>query len=269
MSSGQLQEEGKRSLFKLLWGGLFRPRKTFTYLKENRKKTWWVPASLILVLTVAPLIAGSVVAARQAFGSMQVKDGDPIYTDRPVVEGDLGPGGGMGGAPPPPVSATTMGPGIFQIMGAIPGTIIAWLIWGVALYSASVFLGRSSGFGQMFRLTVWAWMPYGVRGLVQTIYILMANEQIVNPGLAGFVIDKRTPSLMPVGPGQLALASVLGHVDVYLFWNLALFVAGLMAFTNLPRKKALLAVLIIWVILTLLSIIPVVLSGAFGQLGGM
>jgi hypothetical protein len=266
MSSDPLQEEGKRPPFKLLWGGLFKPRKTFAYLKDHRKRTWWIPATLILVLTVAPLIAGRVAAGRQAIGSMMMGDEPPVYSDQPIViEG----GSDVRGPSQPPLPPSTMGPGIFRILGAIPGTIIAWLIWGVALYSASVFLGRSSSFGQMLRLTIWAWTPYAVRGLVQTAYILMTNEQIVNPGLAGFVIDKRSPSLMPVGPGQLALASALGRVDVYLFWNLALFAVGLMAFTHLPRKKALLAVLVIWSILTLLGIIPAVLGGVFGQLGGM
>ncbi len=268
MSSDQLQEEGKRSLFKLLWGGLFKPRETFAYLKDYRKRAWWIPAILILILAVAPLIAGSVVASRQAVGSMMMGNETPIYAEQPIiVEGDLD--SDMKGLPQPPVSPSAMGPGIFRIVGAIPGTIIAWLIWGVALYSASVFLGRSSSFWQMFRLAVWAWMPYAVRGLVQTVYILTTGEQIVNPGLAGFVVDKRSPSLMPVGPGQLALASALGHVDIYLFWNLALFAVGLMAFTNLPRKKALLAVLVIWSVLTLLGVIPAVLGGVFGQLGGI
>jgi hypothetical protein len=266
MSSNQLQEEGKRPLFKLLWGGLFKPRKTFAYLKDYRKRAWWVPATLVLILTVAPLIAGRVVANRQAGGSMMMGDKPPAYPDQPIiVEG----GSDMMEPSQPLVSPSTMGPGIFQIVGAIPGAIIAWLIWGIALYSASVFLGRSSSFGQMFRLAVWAWTPYAVRGLVQTAYIVMTNEQIVNPGLAGFVIDKRSPSLMPVGPGQLALANALGRIDIYLFWNLALFVVGLMVFTNLPRKKALLAVLVIWSVLTLLGVIPAVLGGVFGQIGGV
>ena len=264
MSSNQLEEEGKRPLFRLLWGGLFKPRKTFAYLKDHRRRTWWIPAALILILAAVPLIAGRIVASRQAVGSI-VGNEPPVYSDQPIiVEG----GSDIRGQSQPLASPSTMGPGIFQIVGAIPSTVIAWLIWGVALYSASVFLGRSSSFGQMFRLAVWAWTPYAVRGLVQTAYILMTNEQIVNPGLAGFVIDRRSPSLMPVGPGQLALASALGHIDIYLFWNLALFVVGLMAFTNLPRKKALLAVLVIWGVLTLLGVIPAVLGGVFGQLGG-
>lgn len=257
MANDHLQQQAKRSLPGLLWGVLFRPRKTFSYLKDNRKKAWWLPAILILALTLAPLLAGSAVASRQDVA--------------PVMMGPEGSSRVYGGPgpvvvveePPPPVSRPA-GPGFFRIVGAIPGAILGWLIWGVALYSASVFLGRSSGFRPMVRLAIWAWMPYAVRGLVQTIYILATGNQIVNAGLSGFVIDKSAPSLMPVGPGTMALASALGRIDLYLFWNLALFTVGLMAFTNLPRKKALIAVLVIWGVLTLLGVIPAMLGGVLG-----
>jgi hypothetical protein len=264
MANDQYQQEVKYSLFKLLWGVLFRPRRTLTYLKDNRKRTWWLPAALILVLTVTPLLVGSVVAGRQAVDvmTMEPRMDEPVYgSGAPsvvVVEGEPGM------MEPPSSPPQAVGPGLLQIVGAIPGTIIAWLIWGVALYSASVFLGRSSSFGQMFRLTVWAWMPYAVRGLVQTIYILATGDQIVNRGLSGFVIDKNASSLVPVGPGKLALAGALGRVEVYLFWSLALLVFGLMAFTDLPRKKALITVFVIWAVLTLLGIIPAILGGFFG-----
>ncbi len=263
MANDHLQQQAKRPLLGLLWGVLFRPRKTFAYLKDNRKKAWWLPAILILTLAIAPLLAGSAVASRQAIDPalMGPEGSGRVYGPGPVVVVE----GGTGAVePPPPSSSQPAGPGFFRIVGAIPGAILGWLIWGVALYSASVFLGRSSGFGHMFRLVVWAWMPYAVRGLVQTIYILASGNQIVNAGLSGFVIDKNSPSMMPVGPGTMVLASALGRIDLYLFWNLALFTLGLMAFTNLPRKKALVAVLVIWGVLTLLGVIPAMLGGIFG-----
>jgi hypothetical protein len=264
MANDHLQQQAKRPLLGLLWGVLFRPRKTFAYLKDNRRKAWWLPAILILALTIAPLLVGSAVAGRQTFdpAMMGPEGSSRVYGPGPVVVVE----GGIGAEEPPSSSSPSQsaGPGLFRIAGAIPGAILGWLIWGVALYSASVFLGRSSGFRQMARLAVWAWMPYAVRGLVQTIYILVSGNQIVNAGLSGFVIDKNSPSLMPVGPGTMVLASALGRIDLYLFWNLALFTLGLMAFTNLPRKKALVAVLVIWSVLTLLGVIPAMLGGIFG-----
>jgi len=251
----------KQSNFVLLGGILFRPRRTLAYLaylKDHRTRTWWVPALLTLALTVAPLVAGHSVAGRQmwATGVGMGAPGGPVMVEE----------GGMVEAPSPP--QTPAGPGVFQIAVAIPGTIAAWLIWAAALYLVSVFLGRSSTFGAMFRLAVWSWVPYAVRGLVQTIYILATGNLIVNAGLSGLVLDRSVEQLLPPGPGQLALAGALGRVDIYLIWNAALMIWGLMAFTNLPRRKALTAVLAIWIVLTLLSIIPAIFGGVLGQLGG-
>ncbi len=263
MTNEVIAQEEKRSLPRLLWGILVHPTTTLTYLKDNHKKIWWVPALLILALTLAPLVADYSASRRtsglmmEEFGIMEPEmNGAQSGNSGIIIEGDPGMMG-----PPPGIMGVF---GLVKIVGAIPGTIIAWLIWGAALYLVSVFLGRSSNFGQMFRLTVWTRMPYAVRGLVQAIYIFATGNRIVNAGLSGLVLDKNTIQLFPPETGQVILAGILERVDVYLIWNLALLTLGLMAFTNLPRKKALTATLVIWAILTLLGVTPAILGGMFG-----
>ncbi len=249
----------KKNVFVLLLGVLFRPKAAFGYLKDNHKKAWWLPALLILLLTVAPLWA----ASRPSPAAMTMPpDKIEMVTgvDPRMVEGMV-----------PESSTSTLastGLSFLKLGGAILGTFAAWLLWGGALYLASVFLGRSSSFGQMFRLAVWTWLPYGLRGLVQTAYILMTGEAIVNAGFSGFVIDKGVASLIPPGPGQLALASILSRVDVFMIWHVLLVSVALMAFTSLTRRKALTATLAIWIVFAVVGIVPAIFGGMVSGIGG-
>jgi hypothetical protein len=249
----------KKNVLALLLGVLFRPKVTFGYLKDNHKKAWWLPALLILLLTVSPLWAAarpSSAVTEMTNEKMEMRDG----MDPQMLEG----------MPPqfesPPPAAN--GLNILKLGGAMLGTIAAWLLWGGALYLSSVFLGRSSSFGQMFRLAVWTWLPYGMRGLVQTVYILMTGEAIVNAGLSGFIIPQNAAAMIAPGPGQLALASILGRVDVFMLWHVLLVSVALMAFTSLTRRKALTATLVIWVVFALVGIIPAIFGGMLRGIGG-
>lgn len=249
----------KKNVFALLVGVLFRPKATFGYLKDNHKKAWWLPALLILLLSVAPLWAAS-----RPSSTAQMMPSEKIEmvtsVDPRLLEGMSSES---------PVSApASSGLNLLKLGGTVLGTFAAWLLWGGGLYLASVFLGRSSSFGQMFRLAVWTWLPYGLRGLVQAIYVLVTGEAIVNAGFSGFVIDKGVTSLIPSGPGQLALASILSRVDVFMIWHVLLVSVALMAFTSLTRRKALTATLAIWLVFALVGIVPAILGGMVSGIGG-
>lgn len=249
----------KKNVFALLLGVLFRPKATFGYLKDNHKKAWWLPALLILLLTVAPLWAAS--RPSPAAQTMPPDKIEMVTSVDPRM---------FEGMPPESFASAPVSSGlnVLKLGGALLGTFAAWLLWGGALYLASVFLGRSSSFGQMFRLAVWTWLPYGLRGLVQAVYILLTGEAIVNAGFSGLVIDKGVTSLIPSGPGQLALASILSRVDVFMVWHVLLVSVALMAFTSLARRKALGATLAIWIVFALVGIIPAIFGGMVSGIGG-
>lgn len=249
----------KRNVFVLLLGVLFRPKATFGYLKDNHKKAWWLPAFLVLLLTIAPLWVAS--RPSPAAQSMPPDKMEMVTSVDPrIMEGVA--------SEPSPSALASGGFNILRFGGTVLGTIVAWLLWGGALYLASVFLGRSSSFGQMFRLAVWTWLPYGLRGLVQAVYILMTGEAIVNAGFSGFIIDKSVTSLIPPGPGQLALASILGRVDVFMIWHVLLVSVALMTFTGLTHRKALTATLAIWIVFALVGIVPAIFGGMVSGIGG-
>lgn len=246
------QAPAQRSLPQLFWGMIARPRRTLEYLSQDGKRLWWVPALVILVLIVLPTII-SPAPATQTPSTMGMES--------------MGPYEGAAMMETPTPSATSPLVGILGVAGRALSTAITWALWGGALYLASVFLGRSSTFKQMLRLTIWTWLPYGVRGVLQMVYILVSGQAITNPGLSGFVIDRSAQSLVPAGPGQIALAAILSRVDLFLVWNLFLLITGLMVTTRLTRRKSVIAVLAIWVIFSLLGVIPALTGNLFSQVG--
>jgi len=263
MTESTPNSKSKRSPLRLLWGILTQPRDTLAYLSEHGRRTAWLPALLILFLIILPMVVSSAVAGRAARQVMP-----PMAGPTPVVSG---------GPPVMPMEEREMvapqarGLGPIAIIGSVLGTAISWLIWAGALYLASVFVGRSTNFRQMFRLTVWTWIPHAVRGLVQTVYTLISSSLIVNAGLSGFAWDRSASAtqLVPPSPGQIALASLLARVDLYFIWHLILVVLGIMAFNKLSRKKALIATLSVWAVLTLLGMIPALLGGVMTQFGAI
>jgi len=61
----------------------------------------------------------------------------------------------------------------------------------------------------------------------------------------------------------------LSHVDLFLVWNLILLVIGVMVTTHLPRRKAALVTLGVWLLLTALSLTPTLVGGLFAQQMGV
>ena len=73
----------------------------------------------------------------------------------------------------------------------------------------------------------------------------------------------------PPDMGQMFLKAFLSKVDLYLLWNLALMAIGVAVVTHLPRRKAVLVTLGVWLLLTALSLVPVLVSGLFARQVGM
>jgi hypothetical protein len=58
-------------------------------------------------------------------------------------------------------------------------------------------------------------------------------------------------------------------VDLFWIWNLILLVIGVTAFTRLPRRKAVLLTLGVWLLLTAASLLPALVGGLFARQMGV
>jgi hypothetical protein len=252
-------------ILRLLWGIIVRPRAMLEYLREHGARTWWVPALLTVFLVVLPIVVAAPITAQQAREAML------------VTQEQLGERQGMELSAEQKAQMESMAASpliivVFPAILGVVGQVVGWLVWAGALYLAGIVLGGRSTFGQMFRMVAWTWLPHALRGLLQTVYILASGELIANPGLSGLVQDGRSTAEVVAAPPSLnhmLLVAFLSKVDLFLIWNLILLLIGVLVVTRLPRGKAVLATLGVWILLTALSLVPVLISGLFAQQAGV
>jgi hypothetical protein len=151
---------------------------------------------------------------------------------------------------------------LIRIAGRLLDMVAAWIGWTGGLYLVGLFDRREARFSAILRIVAWSWLPFVVRGLVQSVYMGLAQDPIFNAGLSGFVFDNTPP---PPGGGypyvmpttsQRLWSALLAHLDVYLFWHLALVVVGLQRIAGLGRRKAWVNTTVVFFFLVAMVLLP-------------
>jgi hypothetical protein len=248
------------------WVGIIvRPRATLATVSERARRTWWLPALLVVLLIVLPvLVSGPLRTAqtREEMRTAQEEMAERMGED--VSEEQIERAMSMAASPLITV--------VFPAVGSAVSRVVGWLVWAGALYLTGMVFGGRSTFKQIFPVVVWAWIPYGLRGLLQTVYILVSGQLIVNPGISGLVQSEPAVSetvLASPGTGQIFLTAFLSRIDLFLVWTLILLVIGVEVTTHLSRRTAVLVTLGVWVVLTALSLLPALIGGLFAAQLGM
>ncbi|MFN3761753.1 MAG: Yip1 family protein [Anaerolineae bacterium] len=246
----------KMGLLRLLGGIIARPRATFRYLNENGRRLWWFPAIIAVIMVILPIIvAGPIRArlAREAVAQVQKQMSEMLSPEQKQQMEQA-----------QQMAASPLVITVFPSITAVLGLVVGWLVWAGALYLVGMVVGGHASFGALLRMVTWAWIPYALRGLLQTLYILSTGQIIAHPGLSGLVADNRPVGEMlkaPPTPGQLLASAFLGRIDLFLFWNLALLVVGTVVVTRLSGRKATALVLGLWLLFTLIALVPTLISG--------
>lgn len=246
----------KKSPLGLLWGIIVRPRATFRYLNENGRRAWWLPALLAVILVILPVIAAAPIQARMALETFQTMFDEESLSPEQQQQMEQARKMVMS-----PLLIT-----VFPSATAVLGLGVGWLAWAGALHLVGMVLGGQASFGDLFRMVVWAWIPYTLRGFFQTLYILLTGQVIAHPGLSGLVASPQGAKEVLTAPltmGQMLLLSLLSRIDLFLFWNLALIGVGTVVVNRLSPRKAAALVLGIWVLFTLISLIPTLVGSLF------
>lgn len=252
----------KRGFFSLFWGVIRHPLSTLLYLRDHSGRIWLLVALVAVVTTILPTILAAPITSRAAQEAFQAQ------LDRMEQEGTS-----QNFTPEiqSRVSQFATNPlftVVFPSVTKLIGLGLSWLVWAGALHLLSVMIGGNSQFTRMWAAVVWAWIPFVLRDLLQSVYILISGQTIAHPGLSGLVADTRSVSeitSVPPSAGRLALQTFLSQIDIFSFWNLALLVVGVIVMARLSRRKAILVTLGIWIILLVFRMLLTASSALFAS----
>lgn len=247
----------------LFWGMIRRPAAALTTIRESGGRTWIWMAAVMLALSILPSLVSAPIVARQSAELIrenlekQQEMGQEITPEMQAQAAQF--------------STSPIFTMIFPSLLRIIGMLLTWLVWSGALHLLCTMLGGSDSFRQMWRAVVWTWVPFALRSLLQTGFVLFSGELLNQPGLSSLVPSSTAgdPFAVP-GTGELVLRSLLGQIDLFVVWNLALLVLAVSITARISRRKGALITLTLWVVLTLISLVPTLISASVTRsLGGM
>lgn len=249
-SSALAPQSPRRLRFDWLTRTLFRPRAAFPAITGQLGDTWLTP---LLVLTATALLAVIVagplrqVAAQSA--QTALPPDFPYYTAEQQAQFLQ-------------AQAATSGTTFVYVFPALVGLLkvwVGWLVLGALLHLVLTLLGGRWTMRSMLNMVAWSGLPFAVRDLVRSAYMLTTHQLIASPGLSGLVGSES---------GTLALlaGSLLGLLDIYLLWHLALLIIGIQSSTDPGRRKAWTSVLVAQVVALLLQAGPGVIAAKLGSL---
>jgi hypothetical protein len=241
----------------------FRPRKGFEAL--SGKLTWvWVPCLVFLLIALMARVTvetprqiafqeaatkaqgakvqaemaaqggvtveGEATSGEIASGSTSSGDAAPAEADIAPVDGEVivPPDGGIDGAAQSIIWVSNY---VFGIVGLLAGVLFTALLFFVAGKVSTA----TASFRAYLSMTALAFVPFGIRDLVQTAYMTLADAYVRHPGLSSFAAPKE-----PLAPGGIVYG-LLAFADVWTFWGVALLYAGLRHGIGLDKKRALIA----------------------------
>jgi hypothetical protein len=243
-------ERERKWRFDLVLPVLFRPRKGMGQVVESSRPTWRTPLVLLIVAAVvAAVVAGSIKAAAAATGELTLPPNFEFLTPEQQAQFQQ-------------AATATNNPTfnyVLPALGAAVGVLIIWLLIGGLLHLVLTVIGGRGSSRTTLSIAAWAALPALLRYGVQIVAMLMTDQLVAAPGLAGFA---------PPGEGvaNALLAGMLSHVDIYLLWQILLLVIGVRLSSRLSITKSVVAVIVTVIVVLALRALPTAILAQFGDL---
>jgi hypothetical protein len=228
---------------------LISPRRVFARLAELTGDAWLTPLVLLMIFALAnALVTGWIRQTTLGAGPAELPDDFqfwPTEQQQSFMQ----------------AQAATQGPVfVYVFPGALAliGVWMGWLITFGLLHLVFTLLGGRGSTRTAMNVVAWASLPFAVRHLVQTGYMLIQRQLIQAQGLAGFAPESQGVSAY--------LSVILGLIDLYFIWHVVLLIVGVRASNGLPRGKAIAGVLITMALVLLIESLPGFLSATFSGL---
>ncbi len=211
--------------------GIFTsPRETFQSI--DKRPTWLVPFLIVVIVTMA---------LSYFTLDVQIHDRQAIMRTKDLSQEQLDA-----------IQSQMEGP--FKYIGvlAVPiGVIIAWsVLAAVFLFCGNTIMGGDVNFKRMFSVVSWS----GLIGLVGTtiIMLLALSKGTFNGVTTSLAVLLPTPEL---GAHKTILYRLLSKIDIFVIWELAVWIIGVSVIFKFSTKKAATMILSLWGIWVVISIL--------------
>ncbi len=231
-----------------IFGALFNPKPTFESIV--RRPTWVLPIILGCVVFIGVVAAFSYRVGWQGFMEKQFANNSRVQSMTPEAQQAL-------------IEKQVK---IAPIFGYVEGVIIpftsALAVAGVLLGAFTVMGTTKTDFKTSLGIVAYAGTPWLIHGLLSIVIIFLKDPSTVD--LQNVLTSNPAAFLSSDAPKWLA--ALLGSIDIFSFWNIALLGIGFSA-TN-PKKlsfgSAFGTVLAIWSFFVVLKIAVI---AAFSMIG--
>jgi len=202
---------------------LIRPRQTFTETVSENRASWLTPMLVVsLTVLVVVLVSGYLKSRAAMLGEVQLPPDWQYMT--PDMQNNY--------MQAQQVSQSNV---LIYVMPLIGSWLVLWLGWLVlagTLHLGSTLLGGRGSMQSALNVTAWAMLPFALRDILRTVYMLASSHTITSPSLSGFA----TGAFM---------VQLLSHTDLFLLWCIILLVMGFAAADGLSRAKATVGVVLV------------------------
>jgi hypothetical protein len=248
--SGGIMAEERRHTLALLPGIIDQPQRTLAQVALYPRGRWLIPAIfLILALSVLSVLS-SPFAAQEATKQLQAQLATLPADQMQIAQEQL-----QFFSSPPFMM------GMALVLGGL-GLLVGWIVAAAILYVVSLLAGGEIDYGQAFALAPWLWLPYGLRDLVQALYIFIDGKMIVYQGLSFLVATGDS-----LKDARNLAYLLLSQVDLFSLWHFLLAYAGLRAVGHLSRSSAAFMALLYAATMLALGAVPGLIGG--GLAGGI
>ena len=243
-------EHAKDKKYSLVPDVFFHPHRAFHRISSYTSSTWQIPLIILSLFVLINVLAiGRLKTQAAQMGEITYPPDFQYYSPEQQAQYLQ-------------AIQSTQGPVFMYVLPAITsllGVWFTWLILGGLLHLVTTLLGGRGNTAQSMNIVGWSSLALALRELVQIIYILTAQKTINNPGLSGFSLG---------GESGLALytSQILQYIDIYLIWQMLLVILGVRYSTSLNKSKAVMGVLISFLILILLRSAASYLFSTLGNL---
>ncbi|MFN2164847.1 MAG: hypothetical protein ACK2U9_01125, partial [Anaerolineae bacterium] len=104
-----------------------------------------------------------------------------------------------------------------RVAGEALSLTLGWLFGSLILFFGELLGGKEIKYNQVFAGFSWTWLPFALRYLVETGWVLLSGQLITNPGLSYFVASGD-----PMADAANPLWRLAGYVDIFSIWHLVL-----------------------------------------------